>query len=55
MAHAEAWLMALFVALYLFDSAMLLQSKEALLVQGRGGRWVTGFGARKILRRGLEM
>lgn len=55
MAHAEAWLMALFVALYLFDSAMLLHSNEALLVQGRGGRWVTGFGSSKILLRGLEL
>ncbi len=55
MAHAEVWLFALFVALYLFDSALLLHSNEALLLQGRGSRWLVGFGSSKILLRGLEL
>ncbi len=55
MEHAEVLLLALFVALYLFDSALLLHSNEALLLQGRGSRWLVGFGSSKILLRGLEL
>lgn len=40
----EALLMLVAVALYLFDSLLLLASNEAVLVRGRRGRWFARFG-----------
>jgi hypothetical protein len=42
---AEAWLMLLALALYVYDAALLLESNELMLVQGRAGQWLVGFGA----------
>jgi hypothetical protein len=55
MEHVEVLLLALFVALYLFDSALLLHSNEALLLQAGGDRWLAGFGSSKLMLRGLEL
>jgi hypothetical protein len=44
---AEASLMLLAVALYLYDALCLLASNEAVLVRGRSGRWFARFGAHR--------
>jgi hypothetical protein len=40
----EALLMLVAIALYLFDSSLLLAGNEAVLLRGRGGRWFARFG-----------
>jgi hypothetical protein len=42
---AEATLMALVAALYLYDSALLLYANEGVLMPKRGGRWVLRLGS----------
>jgi hypothetical protein len=42
---AEAWLMLLALALYVYDAALLLESNELVLTQGWAGQWLVGFGA----------
>lgn len=44
---AEAWLMLLALALYVYDSVRLLASNEAVLVRGWRGRWHAGFGVQR--------
>ncbi len=51
--NAESTLVLLALALYLFDSARLLHSNEALLVRQRGG-WAAKFGARNWPLAGRE-
>jgi len=55
MVHVELALLALFAALYVYDSALLLHSNEAVLVQCRKGRWIAGFGSARATLRGLEL
>ncbi len=52
---AEAQLMALALAFYLWDSARLLHVNEAALQAGRAGRWRALFGARQVRLRGKEL
>lgn len=51
---AEAWLMLLAIALYLYDSLLLLASDEAVLVRGWRGRWLARFGANRWKLGGRE-
>ncbi len=50
----EALLMLVAVALYLFDSLLLLASNEAVLVRGRRGRWFARFGLDRWRLNGKE-
>jgi hypothetical protein len=43
----ETLLMALALGLYLYDSALLLYSNEAMLVLAGKNRWLTGFGSNR--------
>lgn len=51
---AEGWLLLLAVALYAYDSLLLLSSNEAVLVRGWRGRWLAGFGAHRWKLAGKE-
>lgn len=51
---AEASLMLLAAALYLYDSLLLLSSNEAVLLRGWGRRWSAGFGANQWKLGGKE-
>lgn len=53
-AHPEILLVAGMVGLYLYDSALLLASNEALLSPGNKGRWTALFGADSFQVRGKE-
>src|SRR6185503_1463776 len=46
--------MLLALALYLFDSLLLLSSDEAALLRGWRGRWFAGFGASRWRLAGKE-
>lgn len=52
--HPELLLVVGMVGLYLYDSAVLLASNEALLTPGRTGRWHGLFGADNFQIRGKE-
>lgn len=52
--HPEMLLVVGMVGLYLYDSALLLASNEALLTPGRKGRWIALFGADSYQVRGKE-
>ena len=47
--------MALAVGLYLYDSALLLYSNEAVMAARRHGGWLVGFGSRQTTLRGKEL
>lgn len=53
--HTEALLMATAVALYLYDSAMLLYANEAVLMPAARQTWRAGFGSDKTTFRGKEL
>lgn len=52
--HAEQWLAALLLALYLKDCLLLLRPDEAVLRLGLRGRWRVGLGLRDWTLRGRE-
>ncbi len=47
--------MALALGLYLYDSALLLYSNEAVLVCARHNRWLAGFGSNRTTLRGRQL
>ena len=51
---AEAWLMLLAIALYLYDSLLLMASHEAAVMRGWRGRWSARFGANRWKLAGKE-
>jgi len=51
---AESELMLAALALYLYDSLLMLSSNEAVLVRGWRGRWHAGFGAQHWRLAGKE-
>jgi len=55
MLTTEALLMLLVLGLYLYDSALLLYSNEALLVARGKQRWSAGFGSRHTTLRGRHV
>lgn len=52
---ASAWLMAVALALYVYDAAWLLGPDELVLVRGSGGRWRPVFGIDGWRLRGREV
>lgn len=55
MQQTEGLLMALVVGLYLYDSALLMYSNEAVLIPTGKDRWLAGFGSNKITFKGKEL
>jgi hypothetical protein len=52
--RAETLLMVLVLGLYLYDSALLLYSNEAILVLAGNNRWLAGFGSNRTTLGGRE-
>ncbi|RYH21265.1 MAG: hypothetical protein EON54_25720 [Alcaligenaceae bacterium] len=50
----EATLMLVIVALYLYDSTLMLAANEAVLVRARKGRWFASFGSQNYRLAGKE-
>lgn len=53
--NSEVLMIVGMVGLYLYDSALLLESNEAVLVAGRKARWTAQFGAENFVVRGKEL